>query len=194
MLRFLQSQSFAGLWSFHSTQSLCWFHSMRFFAKKRCQLCTPLIFCLPLSRKRVGVCKRKACQNENTSFSQGQWRFFLISTLSLKWFLCCSSETCPFLSLLEHLEKCWRQGLFRKNITFAQQDIADFGILAIKNNYNITSITFDANPDTFSMIAASVRFSLKQIFDRKTLTHYEVGRIHFNMVFFSKFNFDFISI
>lgn len=32
-----------------------------------------------------------------------------------------------------------------QSLVFAQRDIADFGTLAIKNNYNVTSMTFDAN-------------------------------------------------
>ena len=133
-----------------------------------------------------------------TSFSKKSWYMqtkglskwkYLIQSRSIairsnffsvfRTFSFCSSEKqCVYFKHLKHLEKCWRQGLFRKNITFAQRDIADFGILAIKNNYNITSMTFDANPDTFSMITASVRFSLKHIFDQKTLTHYEFHRLN----------------
>lgn len=108
-------------------------------------------------------------------------------------FLFCSSEKqCVYFKPLKHLEKCWRQGLFRKNITLAQRDIADFGILAIKNNYNITSMTFDANADTFSMITASFRLSLKYILGEKTLTHYEFHWL--DLIWFLGFNFIFISI
>lgn len=34
---------------------------------------------------------------------------------------------------------------FAQSLVFAQQDTADFSTLAIKNNYNVTSMTFDAN-------------------------------------------------
>lgn len=38
-----------------------------------------------------------------------------------------------------------KRGYFAQSAVFAQQDTADFGTLAIKNNYNVTSMTFDAN-------------------------------------------------
>lgn len=72
--------------------------------------------------------------------------FFVIQMFSFVFFF---GILVPILSIQDTLKpNCAdrRHGYFRKNITFAQQEIADFGILTIKNNYNITSMTFGKNP------------------------------------------------
>lgn len=62
-----------------------------------------------------------------------------------------------------------RQGLFRKNTTFAQRDTTDFGTLAIRNcNNNVISMTFDASNTFMLMIIANDRFSSQAYFNRNT--------------------------